>query len=122
MRKESVLLEDGVDRAQVGRLVAHLNAVDVDLAAGRVFKSRNHPERGGLAAPAGPKERQELSRPHRERDAVDGHHVAKALCQLHQLDQLAAIVLRQVIIPPTGTHYCTRFVPQSKEWILRFLI
>src|SRR5690606_41778047 len=113
MRKERVLLEDGVDRAQVGRLVAHLNAVDVDLAAGRVFKSRNHPERGGLAAPAGPKERQELSRPHREREAVAVHHVAIALCPLHLLDIYSSNVHRYVSNHSSDNTTIHAYVPLS---------
>ena len=95
VREQGVVLEDGVDVALVGRYPLHRLARDHDVAFGGIFEPRQHAERGGLAAPRRPQQRQELSRLDLEIDAVDGRDGAEPFHQLTQLDRTLFIAQRR---------------------------
>src|ERR1700729_4256324 len=60
VRKDHVRLEDGVDRALVRRRVGQIDAVEQDLAGGRLLEPGDHPERDRLPAPRRTEQREEL--------------------------------------------------------------
>src|SRR2546423_75632 len=60
VRIESVVLEDHRNVAVLRRHVVHDAVAYVDLPARRLFKARDHPQRGGLAAAGRPDEHQKL--------------------------------------------------------------
>ena len=51
VREERIALEDGVDRALVGRALRHVDAVEEDPAIRGLLEPAEHAQRGGLAAP-----------------------------------------------------------------------
>ena len=80
MRKERVLLEDGVDGAFERWQQGERLAVHEDLAAGGMFEPGDHPEGGGLSGARGAEQSQELAGCDFERDVVDrGEPGAEAL-------------------------------------------
>ncbi len=68
---------------------------DVDVAAGDLDQAGDDVERGRLAAAGRPDQGDELAVLDRERDVVDGDHVAVALDQILQTDLSHAQSLRQ---------------------------
>jgi hypothetical protein len=61
VREQRVGLEDGVGGALEGRQPGHVLAVEQDRAVGRLLEPRDHPQRGGLAAPGRAEHREELA-------------------------------------------------------------
>src|ERR1019366_7322510 len=86
MRKQRVILEDGVDVALERRLVADVFTQEQDPAGRRELEPGNHPERGGLARPGWPEHREELSVADVEVDPGDGLHVAVVLADTLETD------------------------------------
>ena len=87
MRKEGVALEDGVYVAAPGRQAADVLSVNADLSRGGLLNSRDQPKRGGLAAPRGPDQREELAFADLQVDPVDRVSRAEALGDLAQFDR-----------------------------------
>src|SRR6185503_15523894 len=86
VREERVALEDGVRRALERRQPFHVHAVDRDPPFGRLLEAGHHPQRGGLAAPARPQQREELAMLHAQRKLPDRGEVAEALGYAVKLD------------------------------------
>ena len=76
VREERVALEHRVDRPAMGRRVADAPAVDQDLAGVERLEAADGAQERGLAAARRTEERQELARRHRQRQVVEGDHVA----------------------------------------------
>src|SRR5690606_34912370 len=81
-REECVVLEDHRGIAPVGRTVAHVLALDEDLAAVRVLESADHAQGGGLAAARGAEEGHECAAWHFQVDVVHGDEVPESLVEL----------------------------------------
>src|ERR687898_1072798 len=90
VREDGVGLEDGVYGPPVGRYPAHRVPVDGDTALGRFFEPGDHAQRGGLAAPARAKQREELALVDVEREVADRDELPKALGNRGQLHGDAA--------------------------------
>ena len=58
--KQGVFLEYGVDLPLIGRNVINPHTVKEDVSRRWCREAANHPQRGGLAAPAGPKQCEEF--------------------------------------------------------------
>ncbi|MNL11833.1 hypothetical protein D3C87_1326850 [compost metagenome] len=87
MRIERIILEHHGDVAVLGVEVRYLLAADQDLAGGRRFEPRHHPERGGLAAARGAEQADELTIANIEIDVRDGLEVAKALGDVFEFNR-----------------------------------
>ena len=70
---ERVVLEDHRDVAVFGRQIVDDAPIDGDGAGGDGLQSRDHPQRGALAAARGPHEHQELPIAHGEVKVLHGH-------------------------------------------------
>ena len=68
--------------ALVRRNVAHVLAVDQDVALGRHFEAGEHAQQRGLAAARGPEQREELSRLDVEADIVDRRPWSPIACEM----------------------------------------
>src|SRR5262245_52381863 len=79
--EERVTLEDGVDRALVGRRLGHIDAVEQDLTVGGLLEPGEHAQRGGLAAARGAEQGEELARLDLEVDAVDRSDAVELLAE-----------------------------------------
>jgi hypothetical protein len=77
VREQRVRLEHCVDVAPVGRGTDGVDATDQDLALVRLFEAGDQPEGGGLAAPRGTEQREELTPPDFEVDGVHGRQRAE---------------------------------------------
>src|SRR5690606_3031454 len=73
-----------------------LLAVELDAAAVALDEAGDHPQRRRLARARRPEQRDELSRPHVERDVLDGDGVAVALVQAAQDERTVRRVLIHV--------------------------
>ena len=87
VREQGVGLEDGVDRAPVGRGGGQVLAVEQDLAAGGGLEAGDEAQGGGLAAAGRAEDREELAGADLEVDAVDRGEVAELLHQIDQSDR-----------------------------------
>ncbi len=87
VRKEGVILEDGVDVTAIRRDASHIQARNTNPSLIRLFEAGEHPQSGRLAATGRPEERQELANVDLEIDAIDGDHRAETLGDIHQLDR-----------------------------------
>jgi hypothetical protein len=87
--EEAVVLKHRVDVALVRRDALHVLATDSDEALVGLFEAGEHAQGGGLAAPAGAEQRQELTRLHVEVESIDGHHRAESFGDVGQLDAAA---------------------------------
>ena len=83
MRKQRVILKNRADVSLVGAAAVHQRAVQPDLARGRLFEPGDHPQRRGLAAARGSKQRKKSAFRDPEGDSVDR--------------QMPWILLRQVL-------------------------
>ena len=90
--EQRVALEDGVDRALLGRHVGDVATVDPDLARRRALEPTDHPQGGRLAAARRTQQRVELARGDLDVDAIDRDRVIELLHQPHELDAAAAVV------------------------------
>ena len=88
--KQRIALEDGVDGTAMGRRLGHVDAVEQDLALGRLLEAGDHAQGRRLAAARGAQQREELARRHVQIDPVHGVHIAEALDEIDQLDFAAA--------------------------------
>ena len=86
MRKERVILENGVDRPAIRGPVSHRLPFDEDLTRGWQLEAADHAQRRRLAATGRSQQRQELALAHVERDAVDRPHLAEGLEDVPQFD------------------------------------
>ena len=89
VRKERVVLEDGVDRPLVGRASRHVPARDEEAPFVGRFEPGEQPQERRLAAARGTEERQELAGLHLERHAVERDHVAVRLANALDRDRAA---------------------------------
>jgi hypothetical protein len=97
VRKQRVVLKDGVDVALVGRHPRHVDGLEPDGSLSRAFEAGDHPKGGGLAAARRPQQREELTRPDREVGIRDRDVVAEALGDVVDLNDRRAFTGR-----PTG--------------------
>jgi hypothetical protein len=72
MRKKRIVLEHGIDVAAIRRQRIDARAVQPDLAFIRRLESRDHPQRGRLAAARRPQHREELATLDAQIQARDG--------------------------------------------------
>src|SRR3546814_619815 len=79
VREERIGLEHHVDRPLVGRHARHVPAFQQDLAPAGDFEAGQHAQQGGLAAPGGPEQGEELALVDVEGDVVDRDEVAELL-------------------------------------------
>ena len=87
--EESVLLEDGVDLALVGRDADDVLAVEEDLALARLQKAAENAQKRRFAAARGAEQRDELIFVNVKRDALENDlSVLKALDDVLELDKL----------------------------------
>src|SRR5207253_7668418 len=84
VRVERVTLEDHGNVAVAGREADHRSASDADVAAGDVFQSGDHAERGCLSAAARTDQDQEFLILNGEVDPRDRPHLAKLLLNFLQ--------------------------------------
>jgi hypothetical protein len=70
----------------MGRDPANVTASDEDLTLSGLNEARDHPEDGGLAASAGPKNGEKLAAAHIQRDLPDGVELAVPLGHVNELD------------------------------------
>ncbi len=70
--KERVVLKNRADVALVGFQMLDTGAVETNFARGRLLKSSDQAQRGGLAASGGTEQREELAAREVQRNAVDG--------------------------------------------------
>ena len=78
VQEQRVLLEHGVDRPSMRRQRRDVFAMQPDRAGADVFEPGDAAQERGLAAAGGSEEREELAVADRERDPVQGGHVAVA--------------------------------------------
>ncbi len=103
VREQRVGLEDRVDVALVGRLLGDVLAAEVDAALGRVLEAADHPQRRRLAAARRAEQRVEGAALDRERELVDGGHLAEALGDALEVDVgLAALERLEGAPSPPG--------------------
>ena len=95
MRIKRKHLENECDVALAGGLLAHVLAVDQNLAGRRQFKTGNHPERRRLAAARRPQQHKELAVFDRERRRLDGGEVSKVFAHVSDND-LSHLSLREM--------------------------
>ena len=86
VRKERVVLEDGVEIPRVRRPVGDVGAAELDPALVRALEARDQPQRRRLARAGRPEHREELTGTDLELDAVDGDDVAVRLAHSGQPD------------------------------------
>ena len=79
VREQRVRLEHHVHGLLVRRHVGHVDAVDVDLAAGRPLEAGQHPQQRRLAAARAAEQAEDLLLVDVERDVVDGDELAELL-------------------------------------------
>src|ERR1700681_4264337 len=79
MRKKRVVLEHGVDEAFVRGHGVEAFAAHPDFAGGRLFKSGDQPQQGGLARAALAEQGEELARRDLQGKALQYFNTAKAL-------------------------------------------
>lgn len=70
VRKQGIVLEDGLDGAEVGRVIGHILAFDQNASIVRFLESRDKPECGRFSASRWPEKSQELSLQNRQGNAV----------------------------------------------------
>src|SRR5215475_10877918 len=86
MRKERIVLEDGIDVALVRRRPRHVFAVEEDLAFARLLEAGDHAQGGRLAASGWTQHGEELAAGHVQVDAVHRDHGPEPLYQIDNLD------------------------------------
>jgi hypothetical protein len=84
--KERVVLEQQPDIALIGPLPDHGFACDLDDAFVGILEAGDEAQRGGLAAAAGPQQRDRLAGGDRERHVVDCGGRAEPLVDVAELD------------------------------------
>ena len=91
VRPQRVALEDHRHAALLGRqrarLRRHQPLADMDLAVGRLQKSRDQPQRRGLAAAGRPEQADQLSMVDFQGDVIDHRKRAKSLGQAAQINR-----------------------------------
>ena len=86
MGKQRVLLEDEVDRPEIGRDIQHRPPVDQNIALIGMLETGDESQRRGLAGSAGTEDGKELAVPDAERQGFHRRRGAVALDHLPQLD------------------------------------
>ncbi len=76
MRKERVVLKDGIDVALPGGEFAGIFAKDSDGTTAELFKARNQAQAGGFAGAGRPQHREKLAVTNPDRYPVHRTHVA----------------------------------------------
>ena len=84
VRKERVVLEDGIDIAREGRGCAHDPTLDAHAAIGGVLEAGDHAKRGRLAASGRTEQGEELAGFDAQRHAIDRDHVTERFPDLQQ--------------------------------------
>ena len=87
VRKQRIVLEDGVDVALERRRLAHVRPVEQDSAGTRQLEAGDHPQGRRLAGPGRPEHREELAVADLEVDSGHGLDRAEALAQPFQADR-----------------------------------
>ena len=78
MRKQRVVLEDGIDRPLERRQRRDVLAIEQDFALGRIVEAGDQPQQRGLAAAGRPKQREELVFADGDGDIVESGDLALA--------------------------------------------
>jgi hypothetical protein len=86
VRVERVRLEDHRHVARPRGHVVHALGADQDVARGRVFESRQHPQRRRLPAPRRPEQHDELAVLDAQRQVVHDHRRAEPLGHVDEAD------------------------------------
>ena len=103
-REQRVVLEDRVDRALVRSHVGDVDAVQQDLALGRLLEAGDHPQRRGLPAARGPQQGEELPARDVEVDARNRLELPERLLQPYQPDLAAAAARCQRLLSVVQAH------------------
>ena len=101
VRKEGVVLEDGVHVALVGRQARHVDAVQQHLALGRELEPGDHPQGRGLPGARRAEHGEELAVSDIEADSVDGDDVAVGFPDAAEADRRSAGWLRLLLLQAT---------------------
>ena len=86
VREKGVVLEDGIHIAAVRRKGSGVAAVDQDLPALRLLKSRHQAQDSGLPASAGTQQREEFSPPYLQRKILKRRMFPVALADAPKFD------------------------------------
>ena len=97
MRKERIVLEDGVDIAPIGRHALGGLAENLDMAAGRLLEAGDQAQAGRLARARRPEHGEELAVGDVERDIIDRAH--RAEMARHVLESERRLSLSESRIP-----------------------
>ncbi|MPM59979.1 hypothetical protein SDC9_106825 [bioreactor metagenome] len=107
--EDGVGLEDHGGVPPVGRDVVHPVIAEEDSSGGGILESSHHPEEGGLAAPRGSEEGDELSVVHLQGDGIHGAEEASRIVEAAEiLDERVNAKFHGTIPPVSGLPPCPR--------------
>ena len=88
VREQGVLLENGVDLPLIGRDVINPHTIEQDISRRRRRETSDDTQRGGLAAPAGSEQREELLVIDVQIDVIENQLVVECHAEIPQANQL----------------------------------